>query len=672
MRSVLTAVDYIKDIDGSFKVLELNTGISIVPKIIEPYFNKIDFDNLLIENNITTIDFVVLRIGFSDVIDGEVINEEREGLPAYLIRNYPDVQINLIPVDMNSKNTPTLINEPNKLIIRQSYDSSALIDETYAKDNFEFLKLLYDNDSNSIPKTYFNDVDLGFDSIGTVIRNNGNYPNFIIKERYPTTKYNVYPKPLKIETQQELIDLKNSLSNNLILQEYIINLNDLENGKLKTYRTIGLIYGSDLNSINLFEPFIHTNNCSIDIDVDYDNNNEVQIWERTKYIQKYRVKSNLIYNSDNTNLIIKSDGSLVNPENLSVNDSVKSINLYNLPNTDNPLVVSSYKESQDNVFSGSTFTNSLVKRISSTNEGVWIRNLFLEDGLKFSDVENSEVLILRDGFIRFMTFINVKLTDQVVVVNKINDEFSLKNIVSESFIFGKEKIFTIDVEDVDTYLTMDESTINPTFYIIQHNYGECLCWTATGIDWFCESPCPADGQTVYTGYDRGECEGLFGAGFICNHPCCQTQPYNPNVYAEAPIFFEEEEEFQYEGYFYVSNSGASAYTINGASNPTLTLIRGREYVFIIDAPGHPFWIKTSPNTTGTGRAYQGGGSGWSQGQQQAEMVFYVDTSAPNRLYYICQFHGSMQGEIIVINGNNEYEGIIPHDDCGHCLDIVLK
>lgn len=531
MRSVLTAVDYIKDIDGSFKVLEFNTGISIVPRIIEPYFNKIDFDNLLSENNITTIDFIVLRIGFQDVIDGEVINGEYEGLPAFLIRNYPDIQVNLIPVTMYSRTTPTLIDEPNKLIIRQSYDSSALIDETYAKDNFEFLKLLYDNDSNSIPKTYFNHPDLGFDSIGTVIRNNGNYPNFIIKERYPTTKYDVYPKPLKIETQQELMDLKNSLSDDLILQEYIINLNDLENGKLKTYRTIGLIYGSDLNSINLFEPFIHTNNCSIDIDVDYDENNHIQTWEKTKYIQKYGPKSRLVYNSDNTNLIIKSDGSLVNPENLSINDSVKSINLFNLPDTDDTRIISSYKETQDNVFSGSTFTNSLVKNISISNEGVWIRNLFLEDGLKFSDVENSDVLILRDGFIRFMTFINLKLTDQIVVVDKTNDEFSLKNIISESFIFSKEKIFTIDVEDVDTYLTMDESTINPTFYIIQHN-ASCLCYNLQGREWICESPCGNTYGTpgfTFTGFGRGECEGIFGVGsFECDHPCCSTTPYDPN------------------------------------------------------------------------------------------------------------------------------------------------
>lgn len=524
MRSVLTAVDYIKDVDGSFKVLELNTGISIIPRTIEPYFNKVDFDTLLSQNNITTIDFIVLHLGFEDVNDVEVINGQNEGLAAFLIRTYPNITINLIPVTPNITVTPTVNDDPNKLIIRQSYDGNALIDETYAKDNFEFLKLLYDTDPNSIPKTYVNHPNLGFDTIGTNIRDNGNYPNFIIKQRYPTTNYESFPKPLKISTQQELINLKNSISGDLILQEYIINLNDLENGKLKTYRTIGLIYGSDLNSLNLFEPFIHTNPCAIDINVDY-YGDEIQVWERPKYVQKYKTKTRLKYNSDSNNLIIKSDGSLTSPDNLHINDTIKTISLYNLPDSDAPHVISGYKEIKEDVFSGSTFSSSTVQNISTINRSVWIRNLFLDDGLKFSDVDSSELLILRDGFIRFMSFRDVKLTDQIVVVNKTNDEFSLKNIISESFIFSGEKIFTIDVEEVDVYLTMDESTTNPTYFIIQHNAPQCRCWDVFGQqNWYCEVPC--DGFTgTFTGYNIFDCWSIFGEGSpLCFFPCCVSEP----------------------------------------------------------------------------------------------------------------------------------------------------
>lgn len=537
MRSVITAVDYLKDIDGSFKVLELNTGISIVPRTIEPYFNKVDFDNLLSQNNITTIDFIVLKIGFEDVNDLEVINGQNEGLAAFLERTYPNLNINIIVVTTSQNVTPILNDSPNKLIIRQSYDDSALIDETYAKDNFEFLKLLYDNDVNSIPKTYFNHPTMGFDSIGTNIRDNGNYPNFVIKQRYPTINYEIYPKPIKITTQQELTDLKNSISDDLILQEYIINLNDLENGKLKTYRTIGLIYGSNLDSINLFKPFIHTNPCSIDLDVDY-YDNEIQLWERPKYLQKYKTRYDLDYNSDSSNLIIKSDASLVNPDNLSINDSIKSVSLFNLPDTDDPCIISSYKELQDNVFSGSTFLNTTIEGISNISRSVWIRNLFLEGGLKFSDIDTSKALVLRNGFIMFLNFKSIKLSDQIVVVNNTNNQFTLKSIISESFIFTKEKIFTIDVEDIDVYLTMEESTTAPTYFMIQHNgggsEGPCVCWGAEHPflpadceNWVCDSPCQQ--PDTDTGGNRSECESMFGVNSTeCCRPCCMTTPYDPN------------------------------------------------------------------------------------------------------------------------------------------------
>jgi hypothetical protein len=38
----------------------------------------------------------------------------------------------------------------------------------------------------------------------------------------------------------------------------------------------------------------------------------------------------------------------------------------------------------------------------------------------------------------------------------------------------------------------------------------------------------------------------------------------------------------------VTNSGASAYVIDGAGNPTIQLLRGFTYEFNVDAVGHPF------------------------------------------------------------------------------------
>jgi hypothetical protein len=98
--------------------------------------------------------------------------------------------------------------------------------------------------------------------------------------------------------------------------------------------------------------------------------------------------------------------------------------------------------------------------------------------------------------------------------------------------------------------------------------------------------------------------------------------------------------------FTVTNSGTSAYIINGQSNPTLTVTEGQTYTFNITAVGHPFWIKTTP-TTGTGDQYNDGVT--NNGTDNGTITFVVPSNAPSTLYYICQIHGVMQGVINVID-----------------------
>lgn len=96
--------------------------------------------------------------------------------------------------------------------------------------------------------------------------------------------------------------------------------------------------------------------------------------------------------------------------------------------------------------------------------------------------------------------------------------------------------------------------------------------------------------------------------------------------------------------FGVVNSGATAYVINGASNPNLTLYRGRTYTFNLSASGHPFWIKTVQGT-GTGNAFTSGVTG--NGTSVGTLTFAVPTNAPATLFYNCQFHASMRGVLTI-------------------------
>lgn len=101
----------------------------------------------------------------------------------------------------------------------------------------------------------------------------------------------------------------------------------------------------------------------------------------------------------------------------------------------------------------------------------------------------------------------------------------------------------------------------------------------------------------------------------------------------------------------VSNSGASAYTLSGSdrngnisgNNVTVNLRTGDTVNFVVNVPGHPFYVKTQ-GTTGTGNQVTTPTIS-NQGATTGTISWTPDTTGT--YYYICQFHGAMQGQIVV-------------------------
>jgi hypothetical protein len=72
-------------------------------------------------------------------------------------------------------------------------------------------------------------------------------------------------------------------------------------------------------------------------------------------------------------------------------------------------------------------------------------------------------------------------------------------------------------------------------------------------------------------------------------------------------------------------------------------LRGFTYEFDVNASGHPFWIQTVPTPYSSGNVYNNGVT--NNGAAVGKIIFAVPYDAPNTLYYVCQFHGSMAGTI---------------------------
>jgi len=103
---------------------------------------------------------------------------------------------------------------------------------------------------------------------------------------------------------------------------------------------------------------------------------------------------------------------------------------------------------------------------------------------------------------------------------------------------------------------------------------------------------------------------------------------------------------QQAGTLTVTNSGMTAYVIDGMSNPSFTFCRGMTYTFAVNTPGHPFYIKTV-QSTGTDNAYSSGVTG--NGATSGNVVFVVPADAPATLFYDCSIHAAMTGTIHIVN-----------------------
>lgn len=109
----------------------------------------------------------------------------------------------------------------------------------------------------------------------------------------------------------------------------------------------------------------------------------------------------------------------------------------------------------------------------------------------------------------------------------------------------------------------------------------------------------------------------------------------------------------------------TAWVINGESNPTLTLFRGRTYTFNVSALGHPFRIKTSP-TTGILNTYTSGVT--NNGEDVGTITFVVPQDAPNTLYYQEEFRLDMGG-VIEIRDDGDTTGVVTLPRTGVLLSI---
>ena len=112
----------------------------------------------------------------------------------------------------------------------------------------------------------------------------------------------------------------------------------------------------------------------------------------------------------------------------------------------------------------------------------------------------------------------------------------------------------------------------------------------------------------------------------------------------------------------VVNNGSSSYRFTGPGNdgaednPDIYLVRGQKYIFNVNASGHPFLLRVSSG----GSNYTDGVT--NNGAQSGKVIINVQHDAPAQLFYQCQYHGGMVGNIYIIGGSQIITGITTFQD----------
>lgn len=544
MRAVIIGTDFMKDTDGTFKALETNTNIQLDTQW-SLNFDSESFENFVLSNNFTEVVLISNEHSTSSETSHSInyeinelrstnVNRTENSLPTipfnftfnqYLKSFLSESNIELITIstDATSTTIPFVEDAEDKLIIRLSFDTTALIDDNYTRDNWGFLRLMYDADNTSIPKCFINDEEFGIDSIGDTLRDNGNHPNYCIKKRVTPSVNKIYPKLFKLSTLEQLNDLKSNLEVDEYIQEYVFNTDDLFDGRLNTYRSIDLLYGSNLDIINL-QVIEKTKILPLLSSADFDDTNQVQPWDRMRYLQKfYTFASEVAIElsaTDNTKILLP-NGTTKLATSLKLGDEVKTLNIPNIPDDDVMEDLDGWSTPYDSVINDYQLSSTFLAHEAITSDYYGILVTFnTESNTIFSDVGHAKIMVKDGENVKFEKYGLLKIGDEVFIYDTNINQLITTKITEVNFRFDKFTAYTLDFEEIDWFITMEETENQSRYGIITHNYTyDCRYWSVTYnsgpgycVTWF---TCTGGGQLTTCPWDYnyfGPCSRTLYAG----------------------------------------------------------------------------------------------------------------------------------------------------------------
>lgn len=454
MKATLIGSDLLQTGD-SVKFLEINTNTTIYNEGADLLDYTSLFD-VLNTNNITEFHFIwtegdaykplMERYRFKDILEQKCTEN--------------NISFTHYEVPLGSVTVPYVEDANNKFILRQSFDTTALVDETYCADKFGFFSLM--SESQYIPKTHFTSDSLSLDLLDSVDFDTTTNPNVLIKARYPSYDILIYPELYRVANSSELTTLKSGVESNHMVQEFVFSESNLIDGTYSIIRSIDIIYGSSLDVINMggytqsaLIPLLFTSDEFVD------GTNKLNQKSRYKYITKELgnfAKND--YHTDDDSVILNFNGTLKDVTTIQIGDLVRSIDFVDFNDNhgayfeQNKIETfgwdSTLQQSNDTLIQTGT---TLDQMVSSQVDTIFIK-ITLEDGRNWADAPSCTYYIEESGSTatRFEKVNKLYVGDKLVITDSNTNELTTVAITGLEMVYAQKTIYSFDFEPSDLFL----------------------------------------------------------------------------------------------------------------------------------------------------------------------------------------------------------------------------
>ena len=467
MKATIIGSDLLEK-NGDVKFLEINTNTTIFNSGAD-FLNYDALFDVLESNSITEFHFIYTEDS------SHIPSEESFKFKDILQQRCEDSNITFTEyvVPKNSVTVPYIEDSSNKFILRQSFDTTALLDETYCADKFEFFNLM--KDSQYSPNTYFSGSTLSLNQFDTLDTSNPNTPNVIVKAKHPIYDIDSFPAIYTLDSIEELTDLKNDLDPDYLVQEFIYSEDNITDGKYSVIRSIDIVYGGELDVINL-GGYKQSSILPISFSEDefVEGTKKLNQKSRIKYITKaiVRGKSDR-YHTDEDSDILNYSGSLVNVGDLQLGDYIKTIDFedihgYKAGDSDSTIETYAWEATLPQVNTTLTSQASSLESVTSASiDTIYIR-ITLEDGRSWLDAPFCMYFIeeANSTSTRFEKVNNMYVGDKLVITDSSTNELTTIAITSLEMEHTQRVIYGLDFEPVDLFLV----DIGGGEFSIMHNF----------------------------------------------------------------------------------------------------------------------------------------------------------------------------------------------------------